>query len=119
MAITVSNPVKLNFYQGDSVDFEVILKDDADAPIDLTGSSIESIIKSELTSTTEYPFTIVNTDLSNGAFNLTMTSAQSQALPITGSKARKSFVFDVNIVHASGQSETPLYGDIVVDRNRT
>lgn len=121
MAIKVSNPVKLSFYQGDSVDFEVILQDDQEIPvaIDLTGSTIESKLKEELTSSTEYPFTVVNTDLANGTFNLTLTPSESLALPIVGSKARKSFVFDVKVTHASGQVETPLYGDIVVDRNRS
>jgi len=121
MAITVSNPVKLSFYQGDSVDFEVILQDDQVPPvaIDLTGASITSIMKDELTSQDEYPFTIVETDLANGTFNLTMTPAQTLALPIVGDNIRKSFVYDIRVQHASGQVETPVFGDIIVDRNRT
>jgi len=120
-SIKVSNPVKLQMYQGDSVDFEVILEDDQTIPvaIDLTGATIESKLKEEFTSTTEYPFTVVNTDLANGIFNLIMTDTETLALPITGSKARKSFVFDIRVQHASGQVETPVYGDIVVDRNRS
>lgn len=121
MAITVSNPVKLSFYQGDSVDFTIILQDDQVTPlaIDLTGASIESKLKEEFSSTTEYPFGIVETDLPNGTFNITMTSADTLALPITGSKARKSFVFDIKVTHSSGQVETPVYGDMIVDRNRS
>lgn len=114
MAITVSNPVKLSFYQGDSVDFTIVLQ-----AIDLTGASIESKLKEEFTSTTEYPFTVVETDLTNGTFNITMSPAQTSLLPITGTKARKSFVFDIRITHASGQVETPVYGDMIVDRNRS
>ena len=121
MAITVSNPVKLSMYQGDSVDFEVILQDDQEPPvaIDLTGSSIESVLKSEVTSLIGYPFTVVETDLPNGTINLTMTPAETSQLPITGSNIRKSFVFDVRVQHASGQVETPLYGDIIVERDRS
>jgi len=120
-AIKVSNPVKLSFYQGDSVDYEVVLKDDQEpaVAIDLTGAVITSIMKEELTSSTEYPFTIVETDLANGTFNLTMTPTQTLALPIVGSNIRKSFVYDIRVQHASGLVETPIYGDIIVDRNRS
>lgn len=121
MSITVSNPVKLSFYQGDSVDFTIILQDDQAIPvaIDLTGSTIESILKEEFSSTTEYPFTIVETDLTNGTFHITMNSTDTLALPITGSNARKSFVFDIKVTYQSGLVETPIYGDMIVDRNRS
>lgn len=114
----------LTFHQGDDVfyDFVVVGADEV-TPIDLIGATITSSIKQNYNKPVIENFTVTETDLSNGQFQLSLTSEQTAALPFSGTvsckKDKVSFVYDVQMIQQNGQTITLMRGKIVVTRDVT
>lgn len=120
---TLTNPVSLDFVQGDTVTigFEWLDPDGspANAPLDLTGCTITSQIRKEYHTPVLASFTVVPTDLVNGKFDLILSEVASAALPARANSRITSFVFDVNVQFTTGTTQTPVYGYLKMQREVT
>lgn len=116
----MSNPISLNFNQGETKSFPVTIKDkDTGTPIDLTGATITSDIRKEYNTAVVASFTITETDLANGSFSLDISSTVSEALPMNSKGRITSFVFDVDIKYVNLDIATPISGYLKVTRQVT
>lgn len=111
----------LTFHQGDDVYYDfVILEADEITPISLVGGTIKSQIKKNYNQPVVAEFTVTNTDLANGQFRLSLTGAQTSAIPITGCNTNKaSYLYDVQLTQQNGQIKTLMRGKIVITREIT
>ena len=114
-----SNPISLSFVQGDTVNINITWTDVDSVPTDLTGATITSVMKKEYTSGVAATFTLVPTDLANGLFTLSLTNAQTAALPVRSKSAITSFVWDCNVVYNNGETATPIFGYLKMQRQVT
>lgn len=105
-----TNPISLDFVQGDTVNISIIWTDDLDVPQDLTGATITSSIRKEYKTNVLKNFNIIDDDLSIGQFTLNMAAADTAELPIWRNKQVTSFVWDVNVMFSGGNTMTPIYG---------
>jgi len=113
----MSNPISLNFNQGETVEFPVIMTEkDTGTPIDLTGATITGDIRKEYTTDVLASFIITETDLSVGSFSFGLSSSTSEALPMNNKGRITSFVFDIDVKYPSGRIDTPISGYLKVTR---
>lgn len=121
--MATTNPVSLEFVQGDTVTIGLQWNDPngspVNAPIDLTGCVITSQIRKEYNTEVLASFTVVETDLVNGKFDLILSEVASAALPARANSRITSFVFDVNVQFPGGTTQTPVYGYLKMQREVT
>ena len=118
----MSNPISLNFNQGETVLYPVVITEkDTGTPIDLTGAVITGDIRKEYNTEVLASFVItnINYQLVDGGFELTLSSAISEALPMNNKGRITSFVFDVDVKYPSGRIDTPISGYLKVTRRVT
>lgn len=116
----MSNPISLNFSQGETVSFPVVMTDpDGITPTDLTGSIITGDIRKEYVTDVVASFTVVATDLVNGSFSINLPSSVTEALPMNTKGRITSFVFDVDIKYTDNSIDTPISGYLKVTRQVT
>ena len=107
----MSDPISLTFNQGATVQFPITIKDSATGdPIDLTNYVFASDIRKEYNTSVIESFTINETDLANGTFNIELSSVQSEGLPANSNGRVTSFVFDVDMTAPGGTVDTPISG---------
>lgn len=96
----------LEIWKGDFLPFTVILKDDLGTPIDLSGSTPRSQIRS-LDDAEVYEFAITMNPTA-GSVTLTLPSAVSNAIQ------PGDYVWDFQITNSEGNTRTYLAGDVTV-----
>lgn len=94
----------LYVYAGDDLVLEVDVTDDQGAAVDLTGYTAEAQIRASAEAPTAIDFT---TALTANKITLTLTSAETESLPLKG-------VWDVQITSGTGVVSTLTGGKITV-----
>lgn len=95
-----------SMWQGDFQDFTVKINDSLGAPIDLTGSTAQAVIKASFSAPTTYTFTCT---IQNGnEVRIYMPSVDSELIPAG------DYVWNFQITNASGDVRTYLAGDVKV-----
>lgn len=109
----------LTFSQGDDIFYDfALVEGDETTPISLVGCTIESQMRKSYDSPVAATFNVTYTDLPNGKFRLSLTNAQTSAIPVTkGDKA--SYLYDVEMTQQNGTKVKLMRGKIVVTREVT
>lgn len=114
------NPISLEFVQGDTLDLYVQWnEEDTGDPVDITDATITADVRKEYTTDVECSFSVSKTDAVNGQFSLSLSPAQTAALPPRRKSSVTSFVFDINVAFDSGVNLTPVYGYLKMTREVT
>jgi len=120
----MSNPISLTFKQGATVQFPITITATTGSPlgpVDLTGYTFKADIRKEYNTAVVASFTINETDLVNGQFNIELSAAVTEALPMNTKGRVTSFVFDVDM-YAPGSPQvidTPIDGYLKVTHRVT
>lgn len=115
-----TNPVSLEFVQGDTVYIDVLWESTGSpSTVNLQNSTITASIRKEYNTEVLASFSVEETDLSNGQFKLILSATDSAALPVRANSRITSFVFDVNVVLQDGSVQTPIYGYLKMQRQVT
>jgi len=115
----MSNPISLTFNQGATVQFPITITATTGSPlgpVNLTGYTFAADIRKEYNTDVIASFVINETDLANGEFNIELSAAVSEALPMNSKGRVTSFVFDVDM-YAPGSPQvvdTPITGYLKV-----
>lgn len=108
---------KLEFMQGDDVSFKFIHEDSDGNPINLSGATIESQIRSDYEKDVVASFVVVYDDLASGEYSLTLTKAITSAITVKGKQ--QLFVFDVEVTYNNGTRKKATKGTITIGREVT
>lgn len=114
-----ANPISLNFVQGDTFFINFDWKDESDVPMNITGSTITASVRKEYHTAVLASFIVEEIDYSIGQFKLTLTDTVTATLPARSKSAVTSFVFDVNVEFSNGDTVTPIYGYLKMQRQVT
>lgn len=111
----MADPTFLGFVHGDDVTYPIDMTDAGSPPeTDLTGATIKADIRKEYNTAVLASFTIIETDLPNGRFELNLPAAASATLPQNLKGRQQSFVFDVEVTYVGGTKETIISGYLKV-----
>lgn len=105
-----TNPICLDFVQGDTIYYTFVWQDDDGNAMNLSNATISSDIRKEYNTDVLASFSVVNTDLASGEFALQMDASTTATLPKRRNSRITSFVWDVNVVHGNGHTQTPITG---------
>lgn len=100
--------VDLELYKGDYVELFVVVKDDANVAINLTGYTARASLKNNFSDSTPIDFDCAVTGIT-GQVRIYMSSAVSSTL-VAG-----SYIWDFEIINDDDDSRTYLAGDVVVN----
>ena len=114
MAATFDLTSDNRIFCGATYSYGVTLKDGTGTAINLTGASLASQIrKTQASSDILASFSVTVTDAANGKATLSLTAAQTSALPATAAAAY--WKHDVLLTRADGVKIRILEGDVTVD----
>ena len=115
-----SNPISLNFVQGDTLTLDVTWQDEETGnPMDLSDATVTSDVRKEFNTDVLASMAVEMTDAVNGEFRLTLAAADSKVFPIQRKSKITSLVFDINVLFSSGENLTPVYGYLKMHREVT
>lgn len=97
----------LVLYKGDYFQTSIVIKDNAGAPINLTGYTAKCSIKSSPSASTSFDATCAIT-AGNGLVNITFPSS------VTKDIVAGDYVWDFQVTNPSGNVRTYLAGDVKV-----
>lgn len=103
----------LELYKGDYVELFVVVKDDADVPINLTGYTARASLKLTYSDGSPVHFVCTIPTPANGTVKIYLSSTTSSTL-VPG-----SYIWDFEIINAESDSRTYLAGDVVVNAEVT
>jgi hypothetical protein len=98
----------LVLYRGDYFSLNVTLTDATSAPINLTGYTAKSCIKSGYAASSEFDATCTIATPTNGVVNITFPSAVTETI------TAGSYIWDFQLTDPSGNVRTYLTGDVTV-----
>jgi len=108
---------KLNIviYKGESFSMVFALKDSIDAPIDLTGASINALCKDKSSNNTIFTFTsVISQPTTDGEFTLSLPANTSESIT-----ASNNYIYDVKITFASGSVVKWISGNVQIKESVT
>lgn len=103
--------------QGDTFSLPVTITDNADTPvaINLTSATITADIKQNVKSTGALvSFTVTMTNAAAGQFTLSLTAANTLALPVTKEDGSNVLYYDVEFSYSSTNIQTEFGGQITI-----
>lgn len=104
----MAKKINLKIDQATTFSRQITAKTDAGVVIDLTGYTVESLIKKSFASFVGYEFNVVVDDAVNGLFTISLTPVESAAIPAD------RYVYDIRILDGSGNATRIVEGLITV-----
>lgn len=102
-----SDTIDIRLIRGDGITVTLNVEDDAGDPLDVSDRTYSASIRRTHRSTTEYEFTVDDSDAATGTIVFTLDDADSAVLP-------DQAIWDAEYVVGAGSPHTVLRGNVYV-----
>jgi hypothetical protein len=121
MATTLDEPTRMDMIAGDSFVMDVVITDDEQVPIDLTGASLFFSCKRQFNDSTYTVFAVSSvaggftvTSAVNGRATIAVPPSATETLTFPPKEDRITAHYDIELRQADGTITTLSYGPMVI-----